>query len=268
MKNVAKLFVLIAIACLGTASFAAISGPTGLAVDAKGNLYVANFTSNQVLVYGPGHKLITTRTISAGISGPLALALDPAGNLWVANYSGNSLTGYTPTGTALRSISIAGPTALAVDGLRNFWAVSQASTLQIFDFTLTEFRSADVSAFVPSAHTFYSIAAFGGLVAFGTDTQLSLLWENTYLTTNVMELTDYSNRNGVACAFDASGKLWDVDQNGAVGPLKGATLLTLPYRPSGMAVDSVRHLFYFSNNTGNSVDVYSSTTGLFVTTIH
>lgn len=92
MKNFNKLCVLAVFALLGTMAFAKMNGPTGLAVDAKGNLYVANFTSNQIQVYGPTHTLAKSKTITTNIAGPLAVALDPAGYVWVA-LSGHPKTG-------------------------------------------------------------------------------------------------------------------------------------------------------------------------------
>ena len=43
-------------------------------------------------------------------------------------------------------------------------------------------------------------------------------------------------------------------------------ILTLSYAPSGIAVDRAHNRVYFSHNTANSVDVYT-TAGKFVTTI-
>ena len=113
MKILTKLCVLIAFAALGTAAFAAMNGPTGLALDAKGNLYVANFNSNEIQVYNLQHALVTSKTITTDVSGPMAVALDPLGNLWVANFSSSSITGYTPKKRELTPITtgISNPTA-------------------------------------------------------------------------------------------------------------------------------------------------------------
>jgi len=64
MKSAATVLCLLVFA---TASFAVtptIDLPRGLAVDAKGNLYVANVGGNNILVYSPGYVLQKSKTIT------------------------------------------------------------------------------------------------------------------------------------------------------------------------------------------------------------
>jgi DNA-binding beta-propeller fold protein YncE len=61
--------------------------PCAVALDASGNLYVANYGSSTVAVFPPGGSQ-PSRTITAGLRNPSALALDPAGNLFVTNVNG------------------------------------------------------------------------------------------------------------------------------------------------------------------------------------
>jgi hypothetical protein len=60
-------------------SFAALQlkQPAGLAVDAAGNLYVANFGLNNILVYSPKYVQLANKTIKQNISGLEAVAMDP-----------------------------------------------------------------------------------------------------------------------------------------------------------------------------------------------
>ena len=79
--------ILISLVFLASASFAVthpLSQPRGLAVDAKGNLYVANWAVNQILIYSPTYQQLTGRTITTGLNGPMQLTFDVQGNLWVA----------------------------------------------------------------------------------------------------------------------------------------------------------------------------------------
>jgi sugar lactone lactonase YvrE len=83
--------------------------PCAVALDASGNLYVANYGSSTVAVFPPGASQ-PSRTISAGLRAPNALALDPAGNLFVTNFVGGkrysgSVTVYRP-GDAKPSLTI------------------------------------------------------------------------------------------------------------------------------------------------------------------
>jgi DNA-binding beta-propeller fold protein YncE len=55
MKTLRQIFLAAGLALFASTSFAALklNKPAGLAVDAAGNLYVANFGLNNILVYNP-----------------------------------------------------------------------------------------------------------------------------------------------------------------------------------------------------------------------
>lgn len=114
---------LFAVLALGSTAFAAMNGPTGLAVDASGNLYVSNFNGNTAQVYNPAHKLI--RTISSGVNQPYGLAVDGMGFLHVANYGGGAVPRYDSTGKLVGTLlGLVNPILLTVDGLSEVWVSS------------------------------------------------------------------------------------------------------------------------------------------------
>jgi sugar lactone lactonase YvrE len=80
-----------------------INDPVSMAVDAVGNLYVANRKGKNVAVYAPG----TTKpalTITQGMAKPYRLSFDPAGELNVVG--ANDVTVYdAASGTLLRTIN-------------------------------------------------------------------------------------------------------------------------------------------------------------------
>jgi sugar lactone lactonase YvrE len=92
--------------------------PTSIAVDAKGNLYVANDGNNTVTVYAQDQSS-PTETISQGISDPAGFAFDASGDLYVLNFgAGSSVTVYPPGGTSpVRAImsGVADPHAATFD---------------------------------------------------------------------------------------------------------------------------------------------------------
>lgn len=68
-----------------------ISGPEGLAVDAKGNLYVTNTTGNDVTEYARG-STTPSFTYTAQLGAPAGVAVDTSRNVYVTSLSPASLT--------------------------------------------------------------------------------------------------------------------------------------------------------------------------------
>ena len=104
-----------------SASANPLNGPRGLALDGKGNLYVANQSGNKVLIFSPTYAL--TKTITAGIDKPTGVALDNQGNIYVANEGNNTVTQYGPGGLQNKGGTlvngIVNPQAIAIDGINN-----------------------------------------------------------------------------------------------------------------------------------------------------
>ena len=61
------------------------NGPTGIARDAAGNLFVASYFDNTVSMVPAGGG--TPVTYATGLNRPEALAVDATGNLFIANYN-------------------------------------------------------------------------------------------------------------------------------------------------------------------------------------
>lgn len=79
------VWTLLCLVFFASLSFAAsgLNNPSALAVDAKGNLWVANQGANNILKFNPNYVLQAKSTITAGINAPTGIALDPLGNVWV-----------------------------------------------------------------------------------------------------------------------------------------------------------------------------------------
>ncbi len=66
------------------------SGPTGLAMDSRGILYVASYTDNSIYKVLPnGQTQLYSKSPMLG--GPIGLAFDSMDNLYVANYAKNNI---------------------------------------------------------------------------------------------------------------------------------------------------------------------------------
>jgi secreted PhoX family phosphatase len=118
--------------------------PEGLAFDASGDLWVANYNSSTVVEFTPG-ELVTGAptpavTISPDRSGSLDapddLAFDSSGDLWVANYNSNTVVEYSPGGftsgpqvpeatiSSGSSNNLDGPDGLAFERSGDLWVVN------------------------------------------------------------------------------------------------------------------------------------------------
>src|SRR5260370_386478 len=133
-------------------SGAAFNGPNALALDASGNVFVANFNGFNGGNIGTVSELKASTAFTAGsnftaagaaFNQPQALALDTAGNVWVANCgtrcsgSGNSgsvseLTASSSYGTganfAAAGASFNSPIGIALDTSSNVWVANFAGT--------------------------------------------------------------------------------------------------------------------------------------------
>lgn len=72
-----------------------LSSPVGMAYDAAGHLYVANWSAGTVLRFAPdGARSV----FASGLSGPSGLAIGPSGDIFVASYSQDLVWRFTPGG--------------------------------------------------------------------------------------------------------------------------------------------------------------------------
>lgn len=257
---------------MASASFAAtkpINNPNGLALDSKGNLYIANTGGNDILVYNPSYFQLTAKTISSNIIQPTAVAFDPQGNLWVANY-GNSNGG--PNGSVAEYTNgvqntnntitngIFTPIQLAIDEIGNIWVQNNYTTVTVYGPFWAYAANVLLKTFTPQ-YPVYGLAVKKGIFAYGGSTQDTFAGESQALTSGNI-LGHYNpNDTGLALAIDAKGNVYQADLNGVVdieypGALDGY-FLTLPFTSTGIAVDDARGRIYFSNSSGNSISVYS-----------
>ena len=135
----------------GLATAASLSNPTGIAVDAAGNLYIADNYNNRVRKVTAATGIITalagngTQGLSgdggpaksANLSGPVGVALDAAGNLFIVDtnnqrirrvdalagnittFAGNGTPSFSGDGGPATAASLSYPSGVAVDAVGN-----------------------------------------------------------------------------------------------------------------------------------------------------
>jgi sugar lactone lactonase YvrE len=143
----------------GPAISASLNGPQGVAVDANGNLYIADSYNGKIRRVDAITGTITTvaGSAAAGFSGdggpatsaqlnqPNGVAVDANGNLYVADsnnsrirrvdaitgvittLAGSGISGFSGDGGAASSAQISGPTGVAVDNTGNVFVVDQGN---------------------------------------------------------------------------------------------------------------------------------------------
>jgi len=137
----------------GPATSASLNGPTGVALDSLGNLYIADTMNNRVRLVSNG--IITTvagggsivgdggPATSAQLNNPVGVSLDFESNLFIADASrvrkvsagaittvaGNGTVGYSGDNGPAPSASLNHPSATAIDQIGNVYIADQGNNL-------------------------------------------------------------------------------------------------------------------------------------------
>ena len=97
------------------------NNPQGVAVDASGNVFVADAGNNAVkeLIGGSG----TPVTVGSGFSSPMGVSVDAAGNIYVADYGNNAIKKIPKnTGVPVILYNAQSPVGVWVDASGNVYA--------------------------------------------------------------------------------------------------------------------------------------------------
>jgi len=247
-----------------------LNGPRGLALDAKGNLYVANQNINEVLVYNPNYVQQTKKSITSGLSEPVSVAFDSKGNTYVANYGTQAITQYSSAGVQntkfLITSGVDKPWAITIDGVDDLYVSNNFANITVYPL---DDPSAPLLRTITPGGVIYGITVHAGAFYVGS--------VNVWAEGFVGELLDGGGfpfignaAEGLALTTDAGGDLYVANATGSVdfwGSQGGVQILQLNYAPEGIAVDSVRGRLYLSNQNGNQVQVYSTTNWTLLHTI-
>jgi sugar lactone lactonase YvrE len=271
--------IILAAVALSAAAQVPLNSPEGLAFDAQGNLYVANYGTNQVLIYDS--QLTQTGSISEGLSGPTRLAFDGAGDLYVANSTSNSITVYDPSGNQITSKTITKdvnrPLAVAVNSSGDVFVGNNA----VSDISVYNSAGTLLGTYHHDNHHNHflvgAMAILGPNVYIGTGPTAGQSFINSYnidllLQGHAREVVTYfdtADEGPTGIAFDASGNVYYYTGTAVKYSPSNQVLLTLNTghygQGEGIAVDSQGNIYIsFGSNT---INVYNSS-GTLINTLH
>jgi sugar lactone lactonase YvrE len=283
MKLRSELLSLAVTLSVSLTANAQLNVPTGLAFDDTGNLWVANYGSNQLLELNPANGNVIN-TVTAGLNGPTRVTF-AHGLLFVANFTGNTITVYNPqTLKLVRTIAngaINNPLGVAVDAYGDVYVSNnQANTVIAINVSggLVETLSQDKSGFpftAPGVITIHGPKIYAGFgPGFGENAVISYN-VGEFLTRDPQEITVYTdsvNTGPTGIAFDAQENVYIADfysETWLKYSPDGKLLLVVKHgvlTPEGIALDSTGNV-YVSNENLNNITVYDSS-GTLINTLN
>jgi len=231
-----------------------ISGsPLGIAIDAGGNLWIANFGSSVIELNSSGTVL---GTFGVG-SSPEGVGIDPSGNVWVVNRSGGSITELSSSGSSLGTFSTTGsnPISVAIDSSSNVWVTNDGSTF--------------VSRFTPSGALVSTYSIGSGSDGITIDSSGNF-WVSDLSVSKVTELNSLGSKigafslgsNPTGITNDASGNIW-VGSTAGIKELSPSGNIIGTYAtssPRNLLVDTAGNVWTVNQTGSNGVTKISGVT--------
>jgi sugar lactone lactonase YvrE len=274
----------------GPATSASLGGPTGVAVDALGNLYIADpfdasvrkvdvSTGTISTVAGngsPGFSGDGGPATAASLTGPYSVTLDPAGNLFIAEIGGHRVrkvdggtgvittvagtgtSGFSGDGGPATSATLNSPAGVTVDTVGN---------LYIADSDNQRIRKVDASTGIITTIAGNGVFAFGGDGGAATSASLASPYGLATDSDNNLYIADRYNQR-VRKVDGATGNISTVAGNGVSGFAgDGGSATNCSFNiPFAVATDAAGNLYIA--DTGNfRIRRVDASTGVITTVV-
>ena len=249
------------LAMVGQRRSATLNGPTGVTVDAAGNIFIADFGNNVIREVQAATGIITT-AVATGLVYPIGVTVDPVGDVFIADrdqslvremdhvthnvttVAGNGSDTYGGDGGPATSAALQSPNAVALDAAGNLLIADSGNNV-----VREVYHSTDTIATVAGSGE----SGYGGDGGTATGAELQRPTDVAVDASGNIFIADRDN-NVVREINHATGIITTVAGVGGTygymgdgGPATAATLNS----PSSIAVDAAGDLFIA--DTGNNV---------------
>ncbi len=235
-----------------TMTGATLQGPTGVAVDSSGDIFVADTSASKIyeISGGVATELASTYTFSS----PYGIAVDSAGNVYVANSGGNDILEIVKSSGAVNTLgsshTFLSPKGVAVDSQGNVFATDSGHN------EIVEIASTGTVSVVAGSTVAGCVEGNGPSAEFDDPTGIAVdsagnLYVADANNSVIREVTSVGTNDTVSILAGGGGTCSGAT-TGTAGYLNGTGTAAEFEDPMGVAVDSAGNV-YVADNLNNAI---------------